>query len=815
MRPPLGRLLVIAAIATVPASAHAEDSDAQIVVVATPLSGGGKPLAEAKSLRGSGASSIAEQLTRTAPGVSVNETQGNPLQPDIAYRGFTASPLLGTPQGLSVYLDGVRINQPFGDVVSWDLIPTIIVRSIDLLPGAAPQFGRNALGGVLAVRTKDGNSDPGVAAEANYGSFGRFTAKAEIGGHADNGLNWYLAGDHFREDGWRDISSSRASRTFAKLGWAQPATEVALSGAFADTDLYGNGLQELRLLAGDRESIYTAPDNTRNRASLVNLKGSHRFSAAVSFNANLFWRRIRTRTFNGDVNDDALGESVYQPSAAERVALTAAGYTGFPLAGETQDNTPFPKWRCIANVLLNAEPNEKCNGLANRSATKQSEWGGGGELVLEGRLGGIGHRLSIGLSYVGSRAHFRQTSQFGYLLPDRTVATVNGRGAFADGSQDSENAFDARVDLRTRTESFGAYALESAQLAPALRLDLAGRYDHTAIHNRDQITPGGGAGSLDSHPAYERFNPSVALAFQPAQGVELGLSWSQASRAPSAIELGCSDPESPCRLPNALAGDPPLRQVIARTVEAKAGLKRDRWSFSVSAFRTDSSDDILFVTDEPSGFGYFRNFGKTRRRGVEVDGRVSFGTVSLSTSYTLLDATYRSAETVDGSASSANDAGAPGFEGDIDVGPGDRIPLIPRHLFKAALGWTPAAWLTIMADMSAVSGSIARGNENNLHEPDGVYYLGPGRTGAYAVVNLGGELRPVKRLSLSLELRNVFDRRYATAAQLGRTAFDAAGSFVARPFAGPVIDGERPLLSSSFYAPGAPRSLEVGARLRF
>jgi outer membrane receptor protein involved in Fe transport len=795
--------------------ACADEPASQIVVIATPLNGEASTVTDAEALRVSRATNLGEQLARTAPGVSVNEIQGNPLQPDISYRGFTASPLLGTPQGLSVYLDGVRINQPFGDVVSWDLIPTNVVRSIDLVSGAAPQFGRNSLGGALSVRTKDGNTDPGVEAEVSYGSIDRLKLDGQAGGHADTGFNWFLAADHFREDGWRDFSRSQVTRAFAKLGWSNGGSDVTLSGSFADADLNGNGLQEMRLLEADRSSIYTAPDNTKNRSWLVNFTGSHRFSDSVSLSGNVYWRRVDTRTFNGDVNDNALGESLYQPTAAERAALTAAGYTGFPLAGETQANTAFPKWRCVANVLLNSEPNEKCNGLANRSAADQDEWGGGVELAVQGALGGIEHHLSLGLAYANSRAHFLQSSQFGYLLPDRTVATVDGPGAFADGSQASESAFDTRVDLRARTDSFGAYALESAQLTSALRLDLAGRYDRTAIHNRDQITPGGGTGSLDSDPVYERINPAAALVFQPAKTVVLSLSWSQASRTPSAIELGCSDPESPCRLPNALAGDPPLKQVIARTVEAKAAVRREHWSLSLSAFRTDSSDDILFVTDDPSGFGYFKNFGRTRRQGIEVDGSVALGSLSLSANYTYLDATYRSPETINGSANSANDGPTPGFDGDIAIVPGDGIPLIPRHLFKAALGWRPLGWLSLNADMTAVSGVIARGNENNLHQPDGTYYLAPGKTDGYAVFNLGGEVRPVRHLSLFFELRNVFDKNYVSAAQLGQTAFDAQGNFVARPFAGPVINGERPLLSSTFYAPGAPRTIEIGARLQF
>ena len=809
-------LLGAAAAVAAPNVAHASESDpSEIVVTASPLNGDGRKAADAETLVASQALSIAEQLARTAPGVSTNELQGNPLQPDINYRGFTASPLLGTPQGLSVYFDGVRVNQPFGDVVDWDLIPPSAIAKIDLVSGSAPQFGRNSLGGALVVKTKDGTSDQGVGMEASYGSFNRVVANAQFGGHADSGLDWFLTADHFQEDGWRDLSPSRATRAFAKLGWSDTRSDISLSGLFADTDLNGNGLQEMRLLAADRSSVYTAPDNTRNRAGLVNLKGSLNLSDAVSFHANLFWRRTRTATYNGDVNDNSLGQSLYQPDGSEREALTGAGYTGFPASGEIQANTPFPKWRCIANVLLNEEPNEKCNGLANRSLTAQSEWGGGAELVFSKPLGAMEQSLTLGLSSANSRADFLQSTQFGYLLPDHTVVAVEGRGAFADGSQISENAFDARVDLQSRTTSVGVYALESAKLSSSLRLDFGGRYDRTTIHNRDRITSGGGVGSLDSDPVYDHFNPSAALTWQPASRTNLGLSWSRASRAPSAIELGCSDPVSPCRLPNALAGDPPLRQVVASTVELHAGIRRDHWTIAASLFRTDASDDILFVTDNSSGFGYFRNFGKTRRQGFQLDGTATFGTLALSASYTYLDATFRSPEKVGGSANSANDAIAAGIEGRIAIAPGNRIPLIPRHLFKAALDWNPARQLTFNLDMIASSGTYARGNENNLHQPDGVYYLGPGKTNGYAVLNLGTEVRPINLVTLFAKVRNVFDKDYATAAQLGPTAFDANGNFVARPFAGPVIDGERPLLSSTFFAPGAPRSVQIGARVRF
>lgn len=805
-------------------TAHAQNlpQEGDIVVIAqTPLSDVGEgtlpypaQTASDEQIEAAHATDLTDYLKRMVGGVFVNDVQNNPLQPDINYRGFTASPLLGTPQGLSVYIDGVRVNQPFGDVVSWDLMPKSALRSVSLVPGSNPAFGRNSLGGAISIRTKDGISDPGFELEGSYGSYRRRTLEAQAGGKTKSGFDWFVSGDYFAERGWRDFSPSEAYQGFAKLGWSDASTRIALSGSYADTDLNGNGLQEMRLLKADRSSVYTQPDNTRNRATLINLTGEHKFSDTLSFSGNAFYRNIRTRTYNGDINDDSLGENLYQPSAGERAALTAAGITGFPLAGETQANTPFPKFRCIANALLNSEPNEKCNGLINRSKTDQNEFGGSAELSFTAPVGGFDNRLTVGASYVRSTSNFGQSSQFGYLTPDRGIIGVTGPGAFADGTQDSENAFDARVDLYGRTTNFGLYAVDTLHLTKTLQLDISGRFDRTTVRNRDRITPGGGTGSLDGDHRFDKFNPSVALTWDPVKAIGFDAAIAQTSRAPSAIELGCSDPESPCRLPNALAGDPPLNQVIARTFEAGAHGGGKGFAWRVGAFRTDSRDDILFVADDTAGFGYFRNFGRTRRQGIDVDASYTINTVRLSAHYTYLDATYRSPETVNGSANSSNEGPGPGFEGEIDIRKGDRIPLIPRNIFKAAVGWDPIKEVTLNLDMIAVSGSIARGNENGLHKPDGVYYLGEGQTRPYAVFNLGAQVRPIPRLTIFAQVNNLLNKDYATAAQLGATGFDASGNFVARPFTGPVIAGERPLLGSTFYAPGAPRWVQIGAKIR-
>ncbi|NCT68631.1 MAG: TonB-dependent receptor [Rhodanobacteraceae bacterium] len=770
-------------------------------------------VASAADLERSHAIELTDYLKRALGGVFVNDIAGNPFQPDLSYRGYTASPLLGTAQGLSVYFDGMRLNQPFGDVVSWDLIPTAAIARMALMPGSNPLFGLNTLGGALVIRSKDGYANPGSAVQAWYGSNARRDVQFETGGHDERGVHWYFTGHDFREDGWREHSPSRVDQFFGKVGWRGAGTELALSGAYADTDLNGNGLQEQRFLARDHASVYTWPDNTKNRTGLLNLTATHAFGDAASFSGNAYLRDIQTRTFNGDINDESLGESLYQPNAAERAALAAAGYGGFPDSGENATNTPFPFWRCIANALLDEEPNEKCNGLLGRTRTSQREAGASGQFTFGGELVGRANEFTLGAAWSGNRTHFQQSAQFGYLTPDRGVAPVD---AWADGTQDSENAFDARVNLKGRAHTASLYATDTWALAERWSLTLSGRYDRSTVHNRDALTPGGGPGPLDGDHRYGRFNPALGLAFAPSKAWSAWFGYTEGSRAPSSIELGCADPDNPCRLPNSMAGDPPLKQVVAKTLDAglRGAIGADvNWRASV--FRATNHDDILFVASSASGYGYFRNFGQTRRQGIELglDGRV--GRMRYGANYTLLDATYRTVERVNGAGNSSNDAPAPGFEGSIEIHPGDRIPLIPRQVIKAFASIELTRRIALDADMLAVGGAYARGNENNLHQPDGIHYLGPGRSGGYAVFNLGADYRPTPRLKLFAQVDNLFDRRYASGAQLGATGFDAAGRFVARPFSGPVVDGERPLVHATFYAPGAPRLFWLGLRYTF
>jgi outer membrane receptor protein involved in Fe transport len=765
-------------------------------------------------IEASGALDLSDFLNRRFNGVFVNEMQNNPFQPDLNYRGYTASPLLGTPQGLSIYMDGVRMNQPFGDAVSWDLIPRLAIASTTLMPGSNPLFGLNTLGGALSIQTKDGRTSPGTTVRAVYGSHIRRTVEFEHGGSRATGLNWYVAGNLFAEDGWRDDSPSRVGQLFAKLGRHTDTSETALSVGYTDNSLTGNGLQEQRFLARDFASVYTKPDETDNRATMVNLTTHREWSRRFSVSGNLYYRHIRTKTFNGDINDESLDQALYQPNDQEQEALAAAGYTGFPTGGENASNTPFPYWRCIAHVLLQDEPGAKCNGLLNRSRTSQNNFGLSGQGTWRDWLRG-GNTLIVGAGYDGGRSSFSQSTQIGFLNPDRSIT---GLDAFADGETggtvDGE-PFDNRVALDGHVNTGSVFASNVLSIRNAWTMTASARFNRTSITNIDGLNAGG-PGSLSGAHAYSRLNPAAGVTYSPSRTLNVYAGYSEGSRAPTSIELGCADPSQPCRLPNALAGDPPLDQVVTRTVEAGVRGAHAFTNWSAGFFHANNSNDILFVASEQTGFGYFKNFGRTRRRGIELGIHARKGRLSGGAGYTWLDATFQSEETVDGTGNSTNDAaaeGGRGLEGTIDIAPGDRIPLMPRHMLKAYADIEVVPKLSLDAGVVAASGVFARGNENNAHEPDGTYYLGPGSTPAYGIVNVGARFDLLERLQLIAQVNNVFDSHYYTAGQLQGTGFTSTGDFIARPFA--AVDGEYPVQQATFYAPGAPTTYWVGTRVKF
>lgn len=151
-------------------------------------------------------------------------------------------------------------------MVSWDLIPVNALANMSLMPGSNPLFGLNTLGGAISLQTKRGYTHRGGAVELSGGSWDRYNAQAEYGGVAANGVDYFMAGNYFDENGWRDGSPSEVRRMFGQLGWRNATTDLSVSLSLADNDLIGNGLVQKEFLrAQDWEAINTA--STRPRTS--------------------------------------------------------------------------------------------------------------------------------------------------------------------------------------------------------------------------------------------------------------------------------------------------------------------------------------------------------------------------------------------------------------------------------------------------------------------------------------------------------------------------------------------------------------------
>lgn len=676
---------------------------------------------------------MAEQL----PSVNVNEVQGNPFQADVNYRGFTASPLLGTPQGLSVYLDGVRINEPFGDSVNWDLIPRAALGSIALMPGSNPLFGLNTLGGALALRTKSGFTDPGVSIEAEYGSFRRRSVELEAGNKTAGGFHWYVAGNTFREDGWRDLSPTDVDQLFAKVGQRTAQYEVDLAVTGANTDLIGNGVIAPTLYKQREEAIFTAPDQTENRMRMVTLNGSWFVDDQQTLSGTLYARRNRTRTLNGDVNDD------FEPD----------------------------------------EPEEEELGLENRSKIRQTSRGGS----LQWSHAAPSNQLALGATYDRGNIDFSQTEAEGDLDDSRRVVDV-------------EEA-ELSTDIRGRTRNWSVFVTDTWSVLPNLQLTLSGRYNHARITTIDRMGPDPETGkTLDGDSTYSKFNPAVGLTWQAGGGITLYGGFNQGNRAPSPIELGCADPETACRLPNAMASDPPLKQVVSRTYEAgiRGGADKTlRWNLGV--YQTTNRDDILFIASGTGGLGYFDNVGKTQRRGVEVGLSGSAGRFDWSANYSYVRARFRSDEVLLGEANSSQDE-----DGNIFVPSGSTIPGIPSHSLKLNLGVRVTDQWRVGATMVSFSSQYARGNENNAHRPDGEEFLHSGKIGGYTVFNLTTRYDFGNGLELFAKVNNVFDKKYASSAILAENIFQDVRSAATSEERG-----------ETFIAPGAPRAGWIGVRYQW
>jgi iron complex outermembrane recepter protein len=762
---PADRAPAPAAPAAAPVAAPAETPYETVVTATTPLHGSRLPLDHVPAnVQSVTSEDLAEHHSLDLSGymgenlgsVHINDVQGNPLQPDLQYRGFLASPLLGAPQGLSMYLDGVRLNEPFGDTINWDLIPTNAIRSVNLIPGSNPIFGLNTLGGALSLETKTGFSDPGADGTLLYGSFNRKLARASAGAHGDK-FGVFAAAQVFDEDGWREMSPTRSEHAFLSGSYENAGTTVDLSLIGANTSLTGNGASPEQLLAMDRRAVFTAPDRAENQLFMATLRAERPLASHVRLSGTAYVRTNRTRSVNGDQRDWA--QCMAMPGV-----LCSADDSGAetPVVDSAGKPVPF---------------DDMYNGAFNRTETRQTSYGLAAQLAVDAPLFERENHLFVGADVGQSHVRFRSQT---------TVAMLDdSRNTLDDGFVDPSSP----IAVDSVVNDFGVYASDTLSLRRDLFFVLSGRFNRTALSLEDQL-----GDNLTGDHDYNHINPAAGLSYQPRPWLGAYVSFSESNRAPTAVELTCASPTDPCRLPNAFVADPPLAQVVAQTWE---GGVRGSWRKSVTslkydltAFHTANSDDILFISSGMvANQGYFANVGQTLRRGLEADltGRERLGgwRVDWGVHYTLTDATFQSPF----SALSATHPDADPITGLIDVPKGAHIPSIPRHIAKASLGFAAAFGLSAGVNVIANSSQYLRGDEANLLAP----------LAGYVVVNARVAYQIIKPLSVFALVDNVFDTQYSSFGVLG-DATDVLG---------PTYDSPR------FVGPGAPRAGWIGADLHY
>jgi outer membrane receptor protein involved in Fe transport len=530
--------------------------------------------------RSSGALNLTDFLARDLAGVSLTQVQSNPFQPDVLYRGFTSSFLLGTPPGLSVFVDGARVNEPLADQVNWDLIPADVIERLELIPGTNPVYGRNTLGGAIVMETKRGLTKPGTVAEVWGGSFGRIRTLLQTGGKR-GAFDYFLSGNWFTEEGFRDFSTSDVGQVFGKFGYLTGPHDLTFSLTYVNNRLTGNGPLPESRLDRDRSAVFTHPD--RFSPELISLNGQYRLELGSGFSlaATAYGRLLDINQFNRDVEEDVLAR------------------------------------------------------------TNQDGWGSSVQLTYQDRLLGLPLTAIAGLDYTGATLRHRIAErELGEEDDDDAVAAQRRaqeeeQEGFEPGTDVTTETHGGGAFLTVTLEPMERLAVTAAGRFDITDLKIKDRL--AASGDEDRTTDASG-----SH-RFDRFNPAIGATYSLLPTLSLYANYSESYRAPTAIELTCANPEAPCPIPTAIVDDPPLDPVKGKTWET--GLRWSplpQIHATLAFFRTDLKDDILF-RNEPNSrvLGFFQNVKATRRQGIEFLLKGIWQRGEWFLNYTLTDATYQ------------------------------------------------------------------------------------------------------------------------------------------------------------------------------
>ena len=669
-----------------------------------------------------GSLNIADALQQQVPGIIVSDTTGNPFQPDIQFRGFVASPVAGTPQGLAVYQNGVRVNEAFGDTVNWDLIPTAAIRSVTVVTNN-PAFGLNALGGAVNVLMKNGFNYQGAEINTMGGSFGRVQSSAQWGKQIDN-FSVYGALEGLRDGGFRNFSESKVRRFYGDVGYKTDSSEFHLNMGVASNNFGAAAAVPVELLQKYWGATYTTPQTTANRVGYANLTGKVDVTPTWTIDGSAHVRVFQQKTVDGN-------PTATQPCAADPALLcfnedTAPGAPANGLNGIQLAN-PFP-----ADAVL---------GQIDRTTTRSTSTGATLQATNTDQLFGHNNQFMVGASIDSGVTRFGASAELGTIGPNYVVS---GSGIFLGPSGTPISI--GPVGLRATNRYTGLYALDTFDVTDAFSISGGGRFNYASINLQDQIGT-----ELNGSHTFSRFNPMIGGTYKITPELTAYAGYSEANRAPTPLELACADPARPCIIGAFLIADPPLKQVISRTVEAgfrgTKELNIGTLGWKVGAFRATNADDILAIPSPLQGFGYFQNVGRTRRQGIEAQVNLTSKTLQLYASYALVDARF-----LDALELNSHSPFADPVTGNIQVLPGNRIPAIPRNRVKFGVDYSVTDAFKVGGDALFVGSQYFVGDGSNQ----------AARLPGYSVFNVHASYQINKTFQLYGRVDNILDNRYAT-----------------------------------------------------
>jgi outer membrane receptor protein involved in Fe transport len=742
-----------------------------LVYPTSPLSGGNVEadkvpasvtVVDANQIKQTNSLNISDALVKYVPGISINEVAGNPFQPNVQFRGFVASPVSGTPQGLAVYQNGVRINEAFGDTVNWDLIPTAAIKSVNLVTNN-PAFGLNALGGAIDLQMKDGFNYHGAEIDTMGGSFGRIQSSLQWGKQIDD-FAVYGALEGVHDDGFRNFSASNIRRFYGDIGVRNDQSEFHVNMGVADNDFGAATTVPVELLQQFWGATYTTPQVSSNKVGYVNLTGKVDVSPTWTVDGT-----AHVRIFNQNTQDaNPTNAQPCDPPDGGMLCFGDGSTPAFGLNGVQLAN-PFDPGAFL--------------GENDRTTTQSTSTGFSLQATNTDQLFGHNNHFVVGTSFDYAVTHFNGSAELGTFGPNYVF---NGSGIFL--GQSGSPSSDGPVSLRTTNQYTGLYALDTFDVTNAFSVTAGGRFNVANINLQDQIGT-----ALNGDDTYTRFNPIIGGTYKITSGLTAYAGYSEANRAPTPLESGCADPARPCIIASFLISDPPLKQVVSHTVEAgfrgTGDLSVGTLNWKLGAFRADNTDDILSIPSQIPGFGFFQNVGSTRRQGIEAEVSLKSNKWQMNASYTFVDARFLNALTLGSPNSPFADA-----DGNIRVMPGNQIPAVPRNRLKAGIDYAITDQFKVGGDALFVTSQYFAGDESNQFM----------KLPSYAVFNLHASYQVTKQVQLYARANNIFDNRYATYG----TFFDTS----ALPnFA----NGGAPFTDPRSLSPAQPRAIYAGMKVTF